>query len=125
MRFGAILSVLSLVLTACASFPREGTHALVGTWANRAGTKLTIRPGGTFDAFARNPRGGKIHVWGNYTVAGDEVTFRGSGGNEENGCEGPGVYHFQRVSADTLGFELVGDRCRSRSQNLSLTWHTE
>ncbi len=120
-----ILVFLLMLFDGCAGFPHSGVHALVGSWTNRVGTLLKIRPGGTFDAFARDPRGGKVHVWGNYTIVGDTVTFRGSGGDAPNDCHGSGMYHFQRASVDILQFTLVRDNCRSRAQNLSLTWHRQ
>lgn len=116
---------LVFLLNGCASYPRTGVRAVVGTWANRLGTKLEMRPGGTFDAFVRDPLGGKFHVWGNYTVVGDRITFIGSGGNAPENCAGPGVYRFERVAADALYFKLLGDHCQSRLQNLSLTWRRE
>src|SRR5436305_14764294 len=101
---------LIVLMSACATTP-SGPAALAGTWANSFGTVWTINPDGTFHVMATNP---KAEIWGNYTVAGDTVTFQEtrSVGPKMKSCRRPGVDKFSRPDANTLGFVLVSDKCQ-------------
>jgi hypothetical protein len=72
--FQTFLVAIVLVLNACATYPRTGSVALVGTWTNSLGTVWTINADNTFHVVSA-----KRHIWGNLTVAGDTVTIQESG----------------------------------------------
>ena len=114
---------LIALISACATAP-TGPAGVAGTWANSFGTVWTINPDGTFHVMATNP---KAEIWGNYTVAGDTVTFQEtrSVGPQMKSCRGPGVYKFSRPDANTLGFVLVSDKCKPRIQNVTQPWHRQ
>jgi hypothetical protein len=101
-------------------FPRRGPSALVGTWTNQMSTVWTIREHGTFDVDLDGD--GKREAWGKYSVDGDMVTLRATGGYMPKGCKDKGLYHFDRTAEDTLQFTLVNDACRLRRKNVLQTW---
>ncbi len=111
---------VGILLNGCATSPQTVSSPLVGTWTNALGTVLTNKPDGTFDGVTAN---GESHVRGTYTVAGETVTFNGTGGNTPKGCDGPGVYDFSRAANGTLQFKLVKDECKPRMRNLAVAWH--
>ena len=112
---GLVLALLG----ACATFPKSGQAALVGTWTNSLGTVWEIKADNTFDVV-----GAKRHIWGNLTIAGgDTVTIQETGGKAAKGCHGPGVYKFSRTSQNTLAFTVVEDGCKERIKNVTLAWH--
>ena len=111
---------LLVMLNACATYPKSGASALVGTWTNSMGTVWTIKADGMFDVDLNHD--GKRDVWGKYTVAGDTVTLRDTSGHAPKGCNGPGVYKFNRSDKDALQFTLVSDKCKNRKQNVPLGW---
>ncbi|HWX15160.1 MAG TPA: hypothetical protein VNY07_01115 [Chthoniobacterales bacterium] len=110
--------VVLMLLNACATYPRAGSGALVGTWTNSLGTVWTINADNTFHVVSA-----KRHIWGNLTVAGDMVTIQEAGGKTAKGCKGPGVYHFSRTAEDALAFTLDRDNCKERIKNVTLSWH--
>jgi len=101
-------------------FPRRGPSAVVGTWTNRAGTVWTIKENGTFDVDLNSD--GKREAWGKYSVDGDLVTLRGTGGYMPKGCKSKGLYHFDRTAEDQLQFTLVHDACKLRRKNVLQSW---
>jgi hypothetical protein len=113
-----LVAIVLVLLNACATNPRTGSGALVGTWTNSLGTVWTISADNTFHVASA-----KRHIWGNLTVAGDTVTTQEAGGKTAKGCKGPGVYHFSRSAEDTLAFTLVQDGCKERIKNVTLAWH--
>jgi hypothetical protein len=115
-----LVGIVLVLLNACATYPRTGSGALVGTWTNSLGTVWTINADNTFHVVAA-----KRHIWGNLTVAGDTVTIQEAGGKTAKGCKGPGVYHFSRSAENTLAFTLVRDGCKERSKNVTLAWHRQ
>jgi hypothetical protein len=112
---------LLLLLAACATYPKTGQAALVGTWTNSLGTVWTAKADGTFDVDLN--KDGKRDVWGKYTVDGDTITIQETGGKHPKGCKGPGVYKFTRPDKDTLQFTLVKDACKLREENVLAGWH--
>ena len=70
-----LVGIVLVLLNACATYPRTGSGALVGTWTNSLGTVWTINADNTFHVVAA-----KRHIWGNLTVAGDTVTIQEAGG---------------------------------------------
>jgi len=113
-----LAGVVLVLLDACATNPRTGSGALVGTWTNSLGTVWTIKADNTFDVVAP-----KRHIWGHVTVVRDTVTIQETGGNTPKGCKGPGVYRFSRTAENTLAFTLVRDNCKERIKNVTLAWH--
>jgi hypothetical protein len=113
-----LVAIVLVLLNACATYPRTGAGALVGTWTNSLGTVWTINADNTFHVVSA-----KRHISGNLTVAGDTVTIQEAGGKTAKGCKGPGVYHFSRSAEDTLAFTLVQDGCKERIKNVTLAWH--
>jgi hypothetical protein len=111
----AILALLG----GCAMFQESGQSALVGTWTNSLGTVWAIKADGTFDVDLKHH--GRRDAWGTYTVQNDQVTLQGTGGAKPKGCEGPGVYKFNRAD-DTLQFTLVSDKCKLRQKNVLQPW---
>jgi len=116
----SLVGIVLVLLNACATYPRTGSAALVGTWTNSLGTVLTINSDNTFHVVAA-----KRHIWGNLTVAGDTVTIQEAAGKTAKGCKGPGVYHFSRSAENTLAFTLVRDDCKERIKNVTLAWHRQ
>jgi hypothetical protein len=110
--------IFLVLLSACATSPRSGSAALVGTWTNSLATVWTIKADGTFDVV--NPH---RHIWGTYTIAGDTVTIQETGGKTAKGCKGPGVYKFSRPNENTLTFTMVNDACKERIKNVTVPWH--
>jgi hypothetical protein len=118
--FRIVVAVAALALLAgCAMFQESGQSALVGTWTNSLGTVWAIKADGTFDVDLKHH--GKRDAWGTYTVQGDQVTFQRTGGAKPKGCDGPGVYKFNRTD-DTLQFTLVSDKCKLRQKNVLQSW---
>jgi hypothetical protein len=115
-----LAAIVLVLLNACATYPRTGSGALVGTWTNSLGTVWTINSDNTFHVAAA-----KRHIWGNLTVAGDTVTIQEAGGKTAKGCKGPGVYQFSRSAENTLAFTLVRDDCKERIKNVTLAWHRQ
>jgi hypothetical protein len=115
-----LIGIFSVVLCACATFPRSGSQAVVGNWTNSLGTVWMLNGNGTFDVDLNHD--GKRDAWGNYTVDGDKLTVRGTGGMVPQGCNGKGVYRFTR-GQDTLRFTRVSDKCQVRVKNVMLVWH--
>jgi len=115
--------VLLVLVNACATAPKSGPSALVGTWTNSLGTVWTIKSDGTFDVDRNND--GKRDIWGTYTVAGDSITIQETGRTTPipKDCKGPGVYKFSRPDASTLMFTLVNDACALRKKNVLLAQH--
>ena len=110
----------SMLLCACAIYPRSGSPAVVGTWINSLGTVWTINSNGTFDVDLNHD--GKRDAWGNYTVEGNTITLLATGGMVPKGCKGNGSYRFTR-GMDTLRFALGHDKCKLRVKNVLLVWH--
>ena len=118
--FRIVLAATALVLLAgCAMFQGSEQSALVGNWTNSLGTVWIIRADGTFDVDLKHH--GKRDAWGTYTVEGDQVTLQRTGGVNPKGCDGPGVYKFNRAD-DTLQFTLVSDKCKLRQKNVLQPW---
>ena len=113
-----LAGIVLMLINACATYPRSGQAALVGTWTNSLGTVWTINADNTFHVVAA-----KRHISGNLTVAGDTVTIQEAGGKTAKGCKGPGVYHFSRSAENTLAFTLVRDGCKERIKNVTLACH--
>ena len=113
-----LVGTVLVLLNACATYPRTGSGALVGTWTNSLGTVWTIKADNTFDVVAP-----KRHIWGNVIVAGDAVTIQETDGNTPKGCKGPAEYRFSRTAENTLAFMLVRDNCKERIKNVTLAWH--
>src|SRR6266576_3719994 len=113
-------AALLTLLGACATMP-SGSAALTGTWTNSLGAVWTINADGTFHVMATKP---KAEIWGNYTVAGDQITVQETRrvGPIPKSCKGPGVYKFSRPNANTLTFMLVSDVCKPRIQNVTQPW---
>src|ERR1700730_15499856 len=84
-----LAGIVLMLINACATYPRSGQAAVVGTWTNSLGTVWTINADNTFHVDAA-----KRHISGNLTVAGDTVTIQEAGGKPPKGCKGPGVYNF-------------------------------
>jgi len=118
-----LAGVLLVLVNACATAPKSGPSALVGTWTNSLGTVWTIKSDGTFDVDRNND--GKRDIWGTYTVAGDSITIQETGRTTPipKDCKGPGVYKFSRPDANTLMFTLVNDACALRKKNVLLAQH--
>jgi hypothetical protein len=115
-----VAAVCLVVLNACATSPAGGSASLAGTWTNSFGTVWTIKPDGTFEV-DRN-HNGKIDIRGSYSIKGDTFTTERNEGKIAKGCEGPGVYKFNR-SGDNLSFTLISDKCKDRKKNVLSPWH--
>src|SRR5437899_11392825 len=115
-----VAAALLTLLGACATMT-SGPAALTGTWTNSLGAVWTINADGTFHVMATKP---KAEIWGNYTVAGDQITVQETRrvGPIPKSCKGPGVYKFSRPNANTLTFMLVSDVCKPRIQNVTQPW---
>ena len=107
------------LLAGCAMFQRTSENSLVGTWTNTLGTVWAIKADGTFDVDLTHH--GKREAWGTWTVQGDQATFQRTGGLKPKGCDGPGVYKFNR-DENTLTFTKVSDKCKLREKNVLLPW---
>lgn len=117
-------TVLLLLLNSCALFyPDSGQEAVVGTWTNSFGTVWMIKPNGTFDADLDHD--GKRDAWGKYSVSGNTITMMRTGGIKPKGCNGKGVYRFNRTSDEALQFTLVRDACKLRKKNVLQLWHSK
>src|SRR6267378_5691556 len=105
-----LAGILVVLVSSCATTP-SGPAALTGTWTNSLGTIWTVNADGTFHVTATKP---KAEIWGNYTVAGDQISVQETRrvGPIPKSCKGPGVYKFSRPSANTLAFVLVKDVCK-------------
>jgi len=115
-----LASILVVLVSSCATTP-SGPAALTGTWTNSLGAVWTINADGTFHVMATKP---KAEIWGNYTVAGDQITMQETRrvGPIPKSCKGPGVYKFSRPNANTLTFMMVSDVCKPRIQNVTQPW---
>ena len=109
-----------VLIQGCATYPKSGPSAVVGTWTNSLGTVWMIKADGTFDVDL--DKNGKRDAWGKYTVEADTVTMWRTGGIRPKGCDGKGIYKFVR-SEDGLQFTLVSDTCKRRKANVLLPWH--
>lgn len=116
-----LVGVLLALLNACATYPKSGQAALLGTWTNSLGTVWMIKADGTFDADLYHQ--GKRDAWGTYAVSNDTVTLQRTGGINPKGCKGPGAYKFSRNDQKNLTFTLVKDACKLRVKNVTLPWH--
>ena len=118
-----LAGILVVLVSSCATTP-SGPAALAGTWTNSLGTLWAINADGTFHVTATNP---KTEIWGNYTVAGDQITVQETRrvGPIPKSCKGPGVYKFSRPDQKTLAFVLVNDKCKPRIQNVTQPWHRQ
>jgi len=112
-----LAGILVVLVSSCATMPA----ALTGTWTNSLGAVWTINADGTFHVTATKP---KAEIWGNYTVAGDQITVQETRrvGPIPKSCKGPGVYKFSRPKANTLTFMMVSDVCKPRIQNVTQPW---
>ncbi len=115
-----LAGILLVLLNACATYPKSGQAALVGTWTNSLGTVWMIKADGTWDADLN--KDGKPDAWGTYTVSGDTVTLQRTGGIKPKGCDGLGVYKFSRIDEKNLTFTLVKDACKLRKKNVLMPW---
>jgi hypothetical protein len=116
---GAAFSVL--LLQGCAVFHHtKPSSPLAGSWTNQTGTVWTLNEDGTFDVDLT--RDGQRDTHGKYTIKGDTITLRSTGGMIPKSCSGNGVYHFARNGSE-LSFTLVSDDCRLRRKNVLLVWH--
>ena len=115
-----LAGILVVLVSSCATTP-SGPAALAGTWTNSLGTLWAINADGTFHVTATKP---KAEIWGNYTVAGDQITVQETRrvGPIPKSCKGPGVYKFSRPNANTLTFMMVSDVCKPRIQNVTQPW---
>src|SRR5260370_23779237 len=82
-----------VLLNACATYPKSGQGALVGTWTNSLGTVWMIKADGTFDVDLKHQ--GKRDAWGTYTVSGETVTLQRTGGINSACCAGTGTYKYR------------------------------
>jgi hypothetical protein len=115
-----LIGIVIVSLPACAIFPSSGPAAIVGTWKNSLGTVWMIKADRTFDVDLNHD--GRRDAWGNYTVSDKTLVISGTGGEVPKGCEGDGIYRFNR-SGDDLRFTLVKDKCELRVRNVLLDWH--
>jgi hypothetical protein len=115
-----LAGIVLMLLNACATYPKSGQSALVGTWTNSLGTVWTIKADGSFDVDLTHH--GKRDAWGKYTVAGDTMTIHDVGGKVPHGCKGEASYKFSRSDKDSLQFTLVNDTCTLRKKNVLLGW---
>ena len=118
-----LAGILIVLASSCATTP-SGPAALAGTWTNSLGTVWTLNADGTFHVTATKP---KAEIWGNYTVAGDQITLQETrrAGPIPKSCKGPGAYKFSRSNANTLTFVLINDVCKPRIQNVTQAWHRQ
>jgi hypothetical protein len=116
-----LVGLVLALLGACATYPKSGQAALVGTWTNSLGTVWMIKADGTFDVDL--DKDGKRDAWGTYAIGGDTITLMRTGGVKPKGCDGKGVYRFNRSDKDSLQFTLVSDACKLRKKNVRLGWH--
>jgi hypothetical protein len=93
---------------------------VAGLWTNQIGTVWMLKDDGTFDVDLT--RDGQRDTWGKYTIKGDTITLRSTGGMMPKSCSGNGVYHFKRNGSE-LSFMLVSDDCKLRRKNILLVWH--
>ena len=107
-------------LGACATYPKSGQSALVGTWTNSFGTVWMINADGTFTVDLN--KDGKPDVWGKYAVSGDSLKISEVKGKTPKSCKLPATYKFARTDAKTLSFTLVKDSCKLRKQNVLAGW---
>jgi hypothetical protein len=117
-----LLGLALMVFGGCSTYPRSGMSAVTGRWTNALATVWTLKSDGTFEVDLNHD--GKHEAWGNYTIEGDTITIRGTGGNTPHDCKGDGVYRFTR-GRDTLRFSRVRDKCQLRVRNVMLLWHRQ
>src|SRR5947209_6074214 len=89
-----LAAVFVTSLSSCALLCPSPQKQLAGCWTNALGTTWTIHCDGTFDVALHHHK--KRDAWGTYTVTGDVITIRSTGGYMPHGCKGDGVYHFKR-----------------------------
>lgn len=122
-RFHPVLPgvALLILLQGCAFFHHtKPSSPVAGLWTNPTGTVWTVKEDGTFDVDLT--RDGQPDTRGKYTINGDMITLRNTGGMMPKSCSGNGVYRFVRNGAE-LSFTLVSDNCRLRRKNILLAWH--
>lgn len=107
-------------LGACATYPKAGQPALVGTWANSFGTVWILNADGTFTVDLNHD--GKTDVTGKYSVSGDMITIEALHGNLPKGCTGPATYKFARTDKDSLQCTVVSDKCKLRIKSVTQGW---
>jgi hypothetical protein len=116
-------AVLLFLLQGCAFFQHtKQSSPLAGSWTNQTGTVWVLKEDGTFDVDLT--RDGQRDTRGKYTIKGDIITLRSTGGMMPKSCSGNGVYHFTRNDSE-LVFALVSDDCRLRRKNVLLPWHLQ
>jgi hypothetical protein len=103
-----LVGLLVVLLYGCATYPRSGPAALVGTWTNSLGTVWTLGPDGTFSVDLNHD--GQRDAWGTYTVKADTVTIHGTGGTIPNDCKG---------NAPIVSTAPPLTRCISRSSKIA------
>jgi hypothetical protein len=116
----ALAGVLLASLGACATYPKSGASALVGTWTNSLGTVWMINADGTFTVDLNHD--GKPDVRGKYTVSGDTLSIEEVHGKTPKACKSPASYKFARTDKDSLQFTLVSDKCKLRIKNVTQPW---
>jgi hypothetical protein len=122
-QFHAGLSGVALLvlLQGCAFFHHtRPSSPVAGLWSNQTGTTWLLKEDGTFEVDLT--RDGQRDTWGKYTIKGDTMTLRSTGGMIPKSCSGSGVYHFTR-NGSALSFALVDDACRLRRKTVLLPWH--
>lgn len=115
-----VTGALAVMVQGCATYPKSGQQAIVGTWANSIGTLWTIKTDGAFDVDL--DRDGNRDGWGKYTVEDDVIIIWQTGGKKSKGCDTKGTYRFTR-SEDGLQFSVISDQCKLRKANVLLPWH--
>ena len=108
-----------VLVTGCTFFQHARSSPLAGSWTNQIGTVWMLKDDGTFDVDLT--RDGQRDSWGKYTIKGDTITVRSTGGMMPKSCSGNGVYHFKRNGSE-LSFTLVSDDCKLRRKNVLLGW---
>jgi hypothetical protein len=114
-----LLALLATLLTACATSRQYSVSPLAGTWVNNSGITWVINNDGNYHVDI--DQDGRRDSWGKLSVRGDEMRIRGTGGLQAGGCKQTGIYRYQ-LSAATLRFTLVNDRCKARKRHLSAEW---
>src|SRR2546423_10589920 len=109
-----LIGIGCVLVGACATYPRSGSEALVGTWTNAFATVWIINSNGTFEVDLNHDN--RRDAWGTYSVTGDAVTIMGTGGIGPKDCKGRGIYRFTR-GRDSLRFGRVHDNCKLRVKN--------
>jgi hypothetical protein len=109
------------IVPGCSMFSHaKPSSPVAGFWTNQIGTVWMLKDDGTFDVDLTQD--GQRDAWGKYTIKGDTITLRSTGGMMPKSCSGNGVYHFKRNDSE-LSFTLVSDDCKLRRKNVLLVWH--